>query len=170
MARGDSYGDINSFLKKQYDITLVPSSLSDIKKRYTDIIEAMQATIQQEELQGATALLRRSHRILHKKLDRAERDMTELEELDVKYRNNEVSSDEYKRKKATLMNVSIAEISVMSKNMHDQTKNAGAGDTPQLPAGDPAQTKALLDAIKAGDTVELQRIILNPQGQISPPV
>lgn len=168
MARGDTYISINDFLNRQYGITLSLSSLWQIKNRNKDVVEAMRNSIQEREMEDAAALLRRSRRILHRKLDRAEHDMTELEQLDRRYRENEIDHKEYKRLKKTLMDVSITEVSMLSKNMYVQTGKPDL-ETPPLPSENPRQSEALLKAIQSGDTVELQRIILNPPEQESDP-
>lgn len=170
MARGDTAKQINDFLEKQHGLTLNASSISEMRTKHKDTIEEMRATIQQNELVEVESLMQKSRRLLNRKLDRADRDMSELEQLDEDYRNGSVDSVEYKRKKATLMNVSITEIAMVSKNLHEQSKKSDDPNNPALPAGNPLQTEALLKAIKQGDTVELQRIILNPQGQLSHPV
>lgn len=170
LARGDTAAQINDFLDKRYGLSLAASSISEMKTKHADTIEEMRSHIQATELVEVDSLMQKSRRILNRKLDRADRDMSELEELDRQYREKEIDSAEYKRQKATLMNVSITEIAMVSKNLHDQTKKAGDDDTPKLPSGSPVQTEQLLAAIKAGDTVELQRIILNPQGQLPHPV
>lgn len=169
MARGDTQNQINDFLKKNHNVTLSPSNLSLMKSRHKETIEAMVRAIQENELAGVEKLMKKSHRLLGRKLDRAEREMTELEELDEAYRNNKISPKEYKRIKTTLLDVSILEIASVSKNLHVQTGLSQPEISHPASAGAPIQTEALLNAIKNGDTVELQRIILNPNAQISHP-
>ena len=79
-------------------------------------------------------------------------------------------------KKTGLLKISISELTNISKTMHAQTVKVpelppGAGPA-ALPAGGgaqtPAQLEALLNAIKDGNHVEIQRIVFNGGGNAQP--
>lgn len=176
IARGDTLSQVAGHLLTEYEVQITESALSKIKKAHMDTIIKMQETISDGQVADAEAILGRSRRLLNRRLDKAERDERALEELDQKYRDGEISSvEEYRRRKAGLLKISIAELTNISKTMHSQTIKLPPA--PQLPSGDgvpalplghvstPAHLEALLKAIKDGNTVEITRLTFNPGAQ-----
>lgn len=165
LARGDRYARINAFLQENYGVQLHISNFTQMKQRHSDTIQAMKETITTHVALESEVLMSKSRKLLNKKLDRAEQDAEELEELDRLYREGEITPAEYKRMKSTRYDITIGELNQVSKDMFAQSKFASS-DPDQSPKNGDANaqnTEALLDAIKAGNTVELQRLILNPK-------
>lgn len=171
IARGDTFSQVAGHLLEEHNITISESALSQLKKTHKATIDKMIETMAEGQAAEADAILRRTRRMLNGKLDRAERDGRTLEELDQQWRDGEIKdAAEYRRRKAGLIKVSVAELTQISKTMFDQTiKDPGL--PPGSPAGalppgasvkTPAQLEGLLQAIAAGNTVEIQRLIFTP--------
>lgn len=181
IARGDTLSQVAAHLLEHFDVKVSESALSQLKKAHKETIDKMQVDIAEGQSAEADAIAKRARRMLNNKLDRAERDARTLEEVDEDWRNGKIKDAEtYRRRKAGLIKVSIAELNQISKTMHHQAKPdtpPPAGDgAPQLPAGGvghgstPAQLEALLKAIAAGNTVEIQRLIFTPKVRNDIPV
>lgn len=173
LARGDTLSQTSGHLLDEYGVTVSESALSQLRKQHTDTISKMQDTMAEAEAADAEQILKKSRKMIGARLARAERDSSELEQLDREYRENEIDYSEYKRKKATLMKISINELNNIAKATHTQIMRERGGDPPDpsktLPPGStpalgstPAHLEALLNAIKAGNTVEIQRLVFNP--------
>ena len=170
IARGDTLSQVAGHMLEEFDVTITESALSQLKKNHADTTDKMQTSLSESAAEDADALLKKTRRMLSVRLDRAERDANELAEVDRQYREGNIKSvEEYRRKKAGLLKISIAELTNVSKTMHAQTVKVPElppGATPgALPAGggaqNPAQLEALLNAIKDGNHVEIQRIVFN---------
>lgn len=171
MARGDSYAQIRAHLQSQYEISITDGALSDLRKRHADTLAEMTRTMVEHETIEAEDLLKKTRRMISKQLTKAEVDANKLAELDEDYRDGDLTKHEYDRKRAGLLGLSINQLVSVSKEMHSQTLKdlppglpPGASATGAIGAGSPALTESIVSAIKAGDTVELQRLIFNPKG------
>jgi hypothetical protein len=170
IARGDTLSQVAGHLLEEHDVTISESALSQLKKNHKSTIDKMIDTMAEGQATEADAILRRTRRLLNGKLDRAERDARTIEELDQQWRDGELKDVAvYRRRKAGLIKVSVAELTQISKTMFDQTikePGAPAGGAGALPPGQsvktPAQLEGLLQAIAAGNTVEIQRLIFTP--------
>jgi len=173
IARGDTISQVAAHLLEDFDVTITESALYAIKRDNAETI----AKIQERLADGAAAeieqLIRAGRVQIAKKLQKADRDATELELLDQQYRAGDIDKAEYQRKKAGLLDLSITELSNLTSKLVGQQRHAPAPpEDPQLPAGSPvplpagsstpAQLEAMLHAIQAGNTVELQRIVFTP--------
>lgn len=159
--RGDGSQAIADAIQETYGISITASGIDKIKATHADTLAAMKQQAVEAEAADAETLLARSRRMIGRKLTKAERDADALEKLDEDYRQGNMKLEEYRRKKTGLLNISIAELNAVTKEMYIQT-GKGEDGTPRLPAGNLHQTEALLEAIKRGDTVELQRLIFRP--------
>lgn len=170
IARGDTLSQVAGHMLEEFEVTISESALSQLKKNHADTIDKMQTSLSESAAEDADALLKKTRRMLSVRLDRADRDSSELAELDRKWRDGEIKNkEEYQRKKTGLLKISISELTNISKTMHAQTVKVPElppGAMPgALPAGGgaqtPAQLEALLNAIKDGNHVEIQRIVFN---------
>lgn len=156
-------------LLADFDVSITESALYAIKRDHSDTVTRMQETMADSAVADADAILKKSRVMIAKKMQKADRDGNTLEQLDQQYRDGDLEMSEYRRKKSGLLKMSVHELTQISKTMHDQVIKVpgelppgGAGSLP--PGGSsPAQLEALLLAIKAGNTVELQRLIFNPR-------
>lgn len=171
IARGDTLSQVAAHLLENYDVKVSESSLSQLKKAHKETIDKMQENIAEGQSAEADAIAKRARRMLNNKLDRAERDARTMEEVDQDWRDGKIKDAEtYRRRKAGLLKVSIAELNQITRTMHNISRpdTPPAPDQPALPAGavghgsTPAQLEALLKAIQAGNTVEIQRLIFTP--------
>ena len=172
LARGDTLSQVAAHLLEYYQVTVSESGLSQIRSNNKETISQMQQVIADGQSAEAEAIANRARRLINNKLDRAERDGKTLEELDQQYRDGEIKDvQEYRRRKAGLLKISINELTTISKAMHNQSQHTpppAGDDKPALPSGHsgatPAHLEAMLQAIAAGNTVELQRLVFNPKG------
>jgi hypothetical protein len=171
LARGDGNAKIVAFLRENYGIDTSEGSISQIKKTHADTLALMKQKIQEHELSNVEDLLEKTRTMIGRKLNRAEKDSQTLEDLDYQFHNGEISEKEYKEKRKGLLDLSIGQIINVSKEIHNQVvKSAPPGGIPPgagtlgLPSGNAALTDAIVAAIKRGDTVELQKLVLNPGG------
>jgi hypothetical protein len=169
IARGDTLSQVAGHLLENYNITISESALSQLKKQHKDTLEKMREDIAEGQTAEADAIARRARRMLNVRLDRAERDGRTIEELDRQWRDGEIKDKEdYRKRKAGLLNISIKELVHVSQAMHRQAMpdTPPPPGAPALPAGHPAATpqhlEAMLQAITAGNTVELQRLVFTP--------
>ena len=115
--------------------------------------------------------------MINKKLDKAERDANEMEELDQQWRDGEITDKaEYQRRKAGLMKISINELTTVARSMHKQIITPPGPDNPQLPPGTqplalghggnmtPAHLEAMLKAASDGNIIEITRLRFGGQG------
>lgn len=171
IARGDTMSQVAAHLLEDFDLTISEARLYQIKKENADTIQKIQERLADGVLADAEKLMQSSRVALARRLQRDARDGAELEQLDQQYRDGDLSKEEYQRKKAGLLQLSVNELVNISRSMHAQVVKApgspelppGAGAAQPLPAGSstPAQLEALLQAIQRGDHVEMQRIVFN---------
>lgn len=174
IARGDTNSQVVAYLLENFGVSITESAISQLHKNNKDTVNEMINKMVEGEQAEADAIVKRTHRMIAKKLDRAERDQNALDELDEMYRNNEIKVEDYRRRKAGLMKMSINELMTISKGVFAQTIK----HPPALPPGTPTppgqrtagnlpapnHLEAMLQAIERGDTVELQRLTFNPKG------
>jgi peroxiredoxin family protein len=171
IARGDTMSQVAAHLLEDFDVTITEYGLYAIKRNHSDTIARMQETMADSAIADADALLKHSRVMIAKKMQKADRDTTTLEQLDEQYRDGDIKIEDYRRQKKGLLNLSVNELTQISKTMHDQVLKipsdglppGSAGALPPGGGSTPAQLEALLLAIKAGNTVELQRLIFNPR-------
>lgn len=171
IARGDTMSQVAAHLLTDFNIKISESAIYSLKKAHKDTIAKMQETVAEGQSAEADAIAKRARRMLNGKLDKAERDGRTLEELDRQWRDGELKNvEDYRRRKAGLMKISINELTQVSKAMVAQAAPTlpPGGGAPALPPGTPQNTLApahleqLLLAITAGNTVEIQRLIFTP--------
>lgn len=171
IARGDTMSQVAAHMLEDFQVSITESALYKIKKDNLGTIQKIQDRLADSAAADADAILRQSRVALAKKMRQADRDGAELEQLDQQYRDGEMSKEQYQQKKAGLIQLSISELTNISRTMHAQTVKlpqalelpAGSGPAQTLPSGSAtaAQLEALLKAIQSGNHVEMQRIIFN---------
>lgn len=181
IARGDTMSQVAAHLLEDFEVSITESALYKIKKDNLETIQKIQDRLADSAVADADAILKSTRVALAKKIQRADRDGNELEQLDQQYRDGEIDKSQYQRRKAGLIQLSVSELVNISRTMHAQViKVPGAPELPPgpggpaqpLPAGSstPAQLEALLKAIQAGNTVEIQRLIFTPGARNDQPV
>lgn len=162
IARGDTRKQINQHLDAKYGLTISATMIAYLKNRHADALQMMKDQVAQYQMSEAEELMEKSRKLMSKHLDRASEDFDELAELDRAYREGEMEYKDYANKKRTLLKLSLSELNQVSKDMHAQAKDAPADAPGTVDPSAAANTEALMKAIQSGDTIELQRIILNP--------
>lgn len=169
MARGDTHAMIQKWLLDDQEITISIAALSVLKTTHTGVIQDMQQKMLDAQAIDAEAIMKRSRSLINRKMAKAERDQSAIEELDEQYRNGEISLDVLRRKKKGLQELTVAELTRIGSAMYEQTKTAPLPpDSPLLPAGNSGASglpspalEAMLAALASGNTVELQRMVFN---------
>ena len=172
IARGDTMSQVAAHMLEDYEVSITESALYNIKRDNRDTIQKIQERLADSAAADAEKILHSSRVAIAKKIQKADRDGGELELLDQQYRDGEIDKDEYQRRKAGMLQLSIGELVNINRSMYAQTAQRPSdpelppGGQQQLPAGSatPAQLEALLKAIQAGNTVEIQRLIFTPGG------
>jgi hypothetical protein len=178
IARGDTMSQVAAHLLEDFEVSITESALYKIKKDNLETIQKIQDRLADSAVADADAILKQSRVALAKKMQRADRDGNELERLDQQYRDGDIDKSQYQRRKAGLIQLSVSELVNISRSMHAQViKVPGVPELPPgaaqpLPSGSssPAQLEALLKAIQAGNTVEIQRLIFTPGVRNDQPV
>ncbi len=183
IARGDTMSQVAAHLLEDFQVTITESALYKIKKDNLETIQKIQDRLADSAVADADAILKQSRVALAKKMQRADRDGNELEQLDQQYRDGEIDKSQYQRRKAGLIQLSVSELVNISRTMHAQVIKVPGAGAPELPPGPggpaqplpagsstPAQLEALLKAIQAGNTVEIQRLIFTPGVRNDQPV
>lgn len=170
MARGEKYGTIINVLKEEHDIDYSLTGLTELRKRHADTIKIMTDMIIEAEATESEKIKTRSLRKISRTLDRADADEMELQALEEEYRkpDSKITLAEYRRRKSGLLQLNVTELLSISKEMHAQSSKLKSTGSPQLPAGtgapvgqSPQLAEALLDAIRRGDTISLQQMVIN---------
>ena len=178
IARGDTVSQVVAHLLEDYDLTISEAAIYRIKRDHRDDIAKLQDRLADSVAADTEQLIRAGRVQIAKKLQKADRDGSELEVLDQQYRDGEIDKATYQRKKTGLLNLSVNQLSDLTTKLTNQQMLARRGgaavpETPELPDGaatratipggsTPAQLEAMLAAIKDGNTVELQRIVFTP--------
>lgn len=173
IARGDTVSQVVAHLLEDFNVTITEDAIYKIRRDNAETISKIQDRLADSAAADIDQLIRKSRVQLARKLNKADADASELDVLDQQYRNGEIEKDEYQRKKTGLLDLSISELANLGSKLVMQQKSAGpdpdapalgTGAASILPAGSstPAQLEAMLRAIQAGNTVELQRIVFTP--------
>ena len=172
IARGDTMSQVAAHMLEDFEVTISESRLYQIKKDNHQTIQKIQERLADSVAADAEKIMQSTRVALARRLQRDSRDGAELEQLDQQYRDGELSKEDYQRQKTGLLQMSVAELVSISRGMHEQViKAPGSAELdagpPQNSLGGgstPAQLEALLKAIQAGNTVEMQRLIFTPKG------
>lgn len=180
IARGDTASQVVAHVLEDFEIVITEDAIYKIKRDNAETIAKMQERLADSVAADLDQLVRRSRTGIARKLMKAENDASEIEVLDQQYRDGEITKEEYQRKKAGRLDLSITELSNLSQKLVAQQRLVSAPVQPEgpnaLPDGNPqpisvpqgtqtpAQLEAMLKAIQAGNTVELQRIVFTPPG------
>ena len=171
MARGEKYATISRILKDDHGVEYSSSALSQLRKNNADTLSEMEAMIFDAEAAESEQIRAKAMRQINRKLDRANQDDQELAHLDAEYREGKIDMGEYRRRKAGLLKLSVAELLMVTKEMSAQGQGRKVASTPgahaisdgQTPqTADPQYVEALMLAIQRGDTIAMQQLTITP--------
>lgn len=158
LARGDTVREI----AKTTEISSV--AVSAIKKRNPEVFKYIQKRYIDKHLVSTTKILNKSNSLIERKLDTVEDDETTKNELLERYRNNEIDYKEYKRLSMGLIEASLSELTTVSREMANQLEKMKSDEEPKNQTSNSReQTEELLNLMKEGNHVELQRILFTPK-------
>lgn len=151
LARGDSYNAIHTETGVSLD------TIGKVKKRNKENLDIITQKSLELEHSNAQAIKDKANKMLSKKLDADERNQDVLLQAKEDWLNNVIEFKQYedilRRHKA----LSVSELVAVSKEMHAQASTGDSDKTPQ------ADLTALTEAIRNGDTVQLNQMIFNPK-------
>lgn len=159
LARGDKQQDIvDEIANSGVEISL--AAVSAVKKRNQVLLDHMKGAIADREAANATRILEKTHVMLNRKMDRSLKDSALFEKYLIKFRNGQIDEEEFKQKTQHIANLSVAELTQLSKEMHAQ-KSKAEEPGESSPKDSKKQMEELVDAIKKGDKVTLSQIVFN---------
>lgn len=155
MVRGDRQEDIAK------EVGLNRTTVIEIKKRNQETLDIMRAKLADHRLGQATKILDKANKAIERRVDRQIEADTQLDRIRKRFEAGEIDITEYRQQIAGLEKTTLTELVAVSKEMHSQAKTEM--ETLKNPAGSPQETKQrlidLVEAIKAGDEVALERIV-----------
>lgn len=162
IAKGEPYHEIVSMLKEEFGESATIGTLTNIKKRYAEVLHQLKNTIIEYEEETAQALLEKSRKLLGKRLAIANTELAEYYKSLEEFESGEITFSEFKLRVAHFKLPTLTELTSVTKEMHAQSSGGGEGSLP--PARKSDLTEAINDAIARGDTVALERIVFNADG------
>jgi hypothetical protein len=157
-ARGETYENIRSIVKAETGRHVAIQTISNVKKRNKDNIALIKNKFLEREEENAAAIRTKANRVINRKLDNEERKLDALEKAREEYLAGKIDLDEYAELVKANKELSITEVTNVSKTMHEQAK------TEEPPAVESKDTAALVEAMRSGDEVTIQQIIFNKGG------
>lgn len=151
MARGDSYKQI----MEQVDVNI--NTLTKIKKRNQDNLTLIKQKSLELEQSNAQAIKDKANKLLSNKLDAAMNNQALLLKAKQDWLDDVITFKEYEVLLRQHKDISVTELVTVSREMHSQSQDHNDDKAPQK------DLKALTEAIKNGDTVQLNQMIFNPK-------
>lgn len=164
LARGETFENIKRLIKETTDKTIANPSIVKIKQRNAENLNILRTKVMDIEEANALDLKGMANKILKSKLGNAEKEAELKAKLHDDYLEGVIDAKEYAETLKRIGNVSIPELVVVSKEMHQQSKKDD-GVAPQANKN----LQALADAIKNGDELVLNQMIFNPKKDDSAP-
>lgn len=177
LVRGDTHQAIAD------ELGISPSSVALVKKRQAEAIAILSAQLLQRKQKVAERILDKTHQLLESRVDDALRyeeklaevmadwnaeidklDYDDFEDPKLYHEAHHTINSQYESKVRALRDkfMTNSVLISLSKEMHTQA--TGDEGNPTVPVTDSkSQLVALVEAIKAGDEVKMQQIILNPK-------
>ncbi len=156
VARGDTTKSIAD------SVGVSQGMVSKLKKDEAESIKAIQQQIQESKVQAANRILDKTNALLEDRVDKAGANDAKRSEYAEQLDNNEIDSKKYNALLRALPTISTTDLISMSREMFNQSVK---GD--ETPPGSPESQKEalykLLEELKDGNEVHLERIIFNPQ-------
>lgn len=158
IARGDTYKEISDAMG------IAIMTISDLKKRNQSALETIQSRMLDHQVSTSKKILDKAHGLIEKKLDKATKADEYREELKRQLDAGELDIREYSSLMNTVYEPTLTELNAISKESFNQSQieqgkptsiGSGSHDTTE-------QLTALVQALNAGDEVELYKMVLNP--------
>lgn len=164
IAKGLTYQQIREDFKQQGK-PLAVATIVAVKKRNAPNLSLIKHKLQLKEVASAANLHGKAHNLLNKRLESYEKRDELLKELDRKYADGEITEIEFEAETKRLhrLEPSIPELVSISREMHIQQKDEVEPDKPDAQE----DLHTLVEAIKSGDSVTLERIVFNADSEPS---
>jgi predicted DNA-binding protein YlxM (UPF0122 family) len=159
VARGDTLQEIS-------DTTNVAvSTVQDIKARNKSSLALIQERMIDHQISSSKKILNKAHNLIERKLTKAEKADQEREELYRALEEGIIKPEEFRARLGALYEPTLTELNAVSRESFNQSQiEAGK---PTSISNSPTEAKQqlvdLVQAIQAGDEVELYKMVLNPQ-------
>lgn len=162
IARGDTYANIQSQLKKEGVDIAVPT-ISKIKSRNEEALQAIKNEIIKVETSKSATILEKSRSLIEKKLDISE-DTSIPDELQRAYDDGEIDGKQFFDRKQAVFNkrrVTIGELNMVAKEAFNQSQIESGKPTSitNSPAEAKKNLERLLLAINSGKEEDIVKAI-----------
>lgn len=154
----NSYTEIKKEFQIKFGRSLNIMTISRLKNKHIDVVTAGKNKIIENAAIESAAIKQQSYRLLARKMDRAEEDMTELDKLRRLFQTGQIDSKEYKRRRTLYEDLTVSELTNVANAAHSHMK--GIEDEAARPE-DAAALKMLVASIQSGNPVNLIQM-LNP--------
>lgn len=175
LVRGDTYSLIVD------EMGVSTATISKVKRRQANAIATISGQLLKRKQKTAERILDKTHQLLENRIDSALRYEEKLATIETAW-HDELVEDTYDDEKLEAERIksvnaiygaklrhlrdelfSNSALISLSKEMSDESKGDDVDPSAAPPASSQAQLEALVEALKAGDEVKLQQIILNPK-------
>lgn len=169
---GIEYEEMSDILKTKYKVVLAPEELRRLAKTDAGTIADLRKKIRKSAEAESSKMLKKVDRILDRKLTRTLNDMDKLDDLDILFAQGLMDQNEYNQATAKLKIEPLQDVLKIAEYLNPRPPQ-GRGAAVALPPSSNSQSttpelsdgsmhevsSALAEAIKNGDTVEMQRIL-----------
>lgn len=152
------YADIIAEFEKKWQRRINTATIMRLKQKHLGSIQAGQSAIVEAGAIQAATLKQQSYRLMQHRMNRAEKDTTELDKLRLQWQNGEISDKEYDFQRSRYTELTVVELTKIADSAHNHAK--GADEEPPSP-GDKAALDMILEGIRSGNPVNLIQV-LNP--------
>lgn len=145
---------------------IAEQSVYDIKKRNLPALQAIQQNLLQKKESVALRLVEKANQAIEQRLDETLSYDDKVREIQREYEESEQTDEDkmvYRHRLEALRRMTVNELVAVSREGHSQSQNAPESPTDDASRGSRAELDLLLEAIKSGDEVKLQQIVLNPK-------
>lgn len=144
LARGDKYKDIVVDIQTEFGRSISEPVISAVKKRNASSLALIRQRVVALEQADSEALLRKTHRLINKRLSQAENDLTARELLDQQLMNGEIDYKTWDEKRRALgAPPTLAELTTVSKEMFHQSRIEGGKPTAIVSTPEEARQKLI---------------------------
>lgn len=161
-SRGDTHAQISK------DTGIPVGTLQNIKKRNPAALEIIQNKMIDHQISSAKKILKKSQDLIERKLDKAVTADKQRDDLFNKLISKEIEYKEYRAMMDRIYDPTLSELNAISKESFNQSQIEEGKPTSIPGAGKDAtgDLVALVEAIKSGDEVVLQRMVFNSPAPI----
>ena len=168
IARGGMpYEEMSDILDTEYKVVIAPEELQRLATTDANVISELRKRIRKSAEADAQKMLKKVDKILNRSLDRTIGDMEKMDELDALYHNGAIDDDAYRQGTAKLKIMPLNEVLKIAEHLNPPVAKGMVPQQPVYPSNSDSSnpqnmselSSELAEALKAGNTIELQRIM-----------